>query len=113
MPILYRLSDAYILSSLSEQFPISMLEAFASEIPVLCSDIGGISEVVLDSINGYLVNANDPQALADKAYHILLDPDEIRVIVKKAKLLALRKYSIANTAEQYIDLFKTLLRIKR
>lgn len=71
---LLRAMDLFVLSSRTECFPISVLEAMATGRPVVCTDVGGIPEMVVDGINGFLVPRGDSRALADSVLKILSDP---------------------------------------
>lgn len=61
---LYAASDAVVLPSLWEGMPNVILEALASGLPVVATNVGGVSEVVNDGENGFLVPTRDPVALA-------------------------------------------------
>jgi glycosyltransferase involved in cell wall biosynthesis len=56
--------DIFILPSLSEGFPISILEAMAAGLPVAASNVGGIPEIVENGINGFLFEPKDIEAIA-------------------------------------------------
>lgn len=66
--------DVFTLSSNTECFPISVLEAMACARPVVCTDVGGISEVVEDGVSGYLVPPQDPAQLAARLKELLSNP---------------------------------------
>ena len=56
MPFYMAASDVLVLTSESEGLPGCVQEAMASGIPVVTSNVGGLSEIVIDGVNGYLVN---------------------------------------------------------
>lgn len=56
--------DAYVMSSAFEGLPVALLEAMACELPAICTDVGGIREVVREGKEGHLVGADEPDALA-------------------------------------------------
>jgi glycosyltransferase involved in cell wall biosynthesis len=60
----YNRMDAFVLPSLYEGFGIVILEAMASGVPVIASDVDGIKEVIQDEINGMLVLPKNPEAIA-------------------------------------------------
>jgi len=70
-----RAVDVFVLSSSTECFPLSVLEAMACGRAVVCSDVGGVGEIVEDGVTGYLVPAGVPQQFSDRLQDVLSDPD--------------------------------------
>lgn len=64
----YKNSDVFVLPTFydNECFPLVLLEAMQHELPVISTFEGGIRDIVEDSVTGFLVERNDPVALADK-----------------------------------------------
>ena len=63
----------FTLCSYTECFPMALLEAMASGRPAVCTDVGGVGEMLADGITGYLVPPHDPAALADRLAKLLHD----------------------------------------
>ena len=55
--------DLLVMPSLDEAFPLSALEAMAAARPVIASRVGGLLEIVVDGVTGYLISAKDTEAL--------------------------------------------------
>jgi glycosyltransferase involved in cell wall biosynthesis len=70
-------SQVFVLLSRYEGFPISILEAMRAGLPVVASNVGGVSEAVQHGVNGFLTQAGDVQAVA-RALHTLIDQPELR-----------------------------------
>lgn len=70
---LYKSSDVFVLPSLYEPFGIVALEAMASGVPVVVSDVGGLSEIVENGLNGLKVPAADSKSLAAALQLVLQD----------------------------------------
>jgi glycosyltransferase involved in cell wall biosynthesis len=66
-------SDVFVLASLWEGFPRSILEAMRAGLPVVVSDVGGVRESVEDGITGFVIPVRDPQALAVRLAELLAD----------------------------------------
>ena len=70
--------DVFVLTSTSECFPISVLEAMACARPAVCTAVGGIPEVINEGETGYLVPPKDPPQLAARLVRLLRDPQTAR-----------------------------------
>jgi glycosyltransferase involved in cell wall biosynthesis len=77
---LLRAIDVLAMTSTTECFPMALLEAMASGRPVVCTAVGGVSEIVAHGTTGYLVPAHDPAQVAAQLMRVLADPQEARVM---------------------------------
>ena len=66
------LSDVFVLPSLAEGRPNVILEAFATKLPVVSTNVGGIPELVEDGVSGYVVKKNNPSELAGALRKLVL-----------------------------------------
>jgi glycosyltransferase involved in cell wall biosynthesis len=62
----YEKSDIYLLVSRFEAFPISIVEAMAFGLPIVATNVGGVSELIEDGVNGYLVPPGDAHTLSSR-----------------------------------------------
>lgn len=67
-------ADVFTLPSLDEGLPLSVAEAMASGLPVVATPVGGVPEIVLDNITGFLVEPKTPSHLRDALLKLLADP---------------------------------------
>ncbi|MCR9388726.1 glycosyltransferase, partial [Vibrio metoecus] len=73
----YRQYDCFLLSSFSEGLPMSIIEAMSNKLPIIASDVGGISELVFDKYNGMKFTAGDIDGIVDSILFIMkLSADE-------------------------------------
>jgi glycosyltransferase involved in cell wall biosynthesis len=75
----------FVLPSRQEAFPLATLEAMAAGLPVIASDVGGVSEQILDRQSGVLVPPGDPKALARAILDLAADPSLRRRLGESAR----------------------------
>jgi glycosyltransferase involved in cell wall biosynthesis len=81
-----RAIDVFTLSSVTvECFPIALLEAMACARPAVCTEVGGIPEMIRDGETGYLVPPTDSQQLAVRLLSLLSDPQAARRLGRAAR----------------------------
>ena len=102
-------SDLFLLPSETESFGLAALEAMASGVPVISSNTGGIPEVNIDGVSGYLANVGDIDTMGDKAIEILQNDQVLSQFKKDAKNVA-KKFDleaiVGNYEQLYIDSIK-------
>ena len=104
---LYAEGDVCVLSSISEAFPYTVLEAMSCARPVVATDVGGVSEA-LDGF-GVVVAPRDHEALG-RAVVTLLRDDLLRTQMgRQAREAVLARYRIADSVDAYRDLYRSLL----
>lgn len=86
------LADLFLLPSDEESFGLAALEAMACEVPVVATNVGGVSEVVTHGVDGYLFEPRDVSTAAKYALEILTRPDRGRAMGKMARADARRQY---------------------
>jgi glycosyltransferase involved in cell wall biosynthesis len=100
----------FALTSRSEGFPVSLLEAWLAGIPTVCSQVGGIPNVVTHGVNGLLFPCSDQAALTSSLCQLLED-QSLRERLAGAGLRAVRdRYSIECVASAYEARYRELIR---
>jgi glycosyltransferase involved in cell wall biosynthesis len=103
----------FVLPSLDEGFGVAVLEAMASGLPVVASDVGGLRELVQDGQTGFLVPPNDVNQLADKLLFLLDDPDLRMRMGIAARSRAREAFSITEMVKKTTDVYERLLKPAR
>lgn len=106
VPELIKAADLYVHCSHTEGFGIAALEAMAAGLPVVATNVPGLAQVVGDA--GILVSPDDCAALA-RAMPSVLESPALRGKLAHAALARARLFGIEDTAEQYLDVYRTVL----
>jgi glycosyltransferase involved in cell wall biosynthesis len=102
-------ADVFVLASLSEGMPVSVLEAMAVGLPVVASAVGGLEEVVVDGKTGFLTPPGDAAALAARLGQ-LVDDRSLRSAMGKAGRARAEKYfSLPAWRDAHFTLYRSLL----
>ena len=117
----YQDASIFVLPSISEGMPLSLLEAMSCGLPVIATLVGGNAEVLDSSAGnkivshyhigeyGILVNPRDVTSLAEALLRLLNDEELSKQLGKKARNLIEEKFSQENIINEYIDLYYSLL----
>ncbi|MBP6235423.1 MAG: N-acetyl-alpha-D-glucosaminyl L-malate synthase BshA [Saprospiraceae bacterium] len=81
---LLAIADLFILPSENESFGLAALEAMACEVPVISSNAGGIPEVNIDGVTGYMCEVGDVDGMAARCIELLEDEESLAVFRKNA-----------------------------
>jgi sugar transferase (PEP-CTERM/EpsH1 system associated) len=110
---LLNLMDVFVLSSISEGTSMSLLEAMASRVPCVVTDVGGNSELIKDGQSGYLAPPSDPDRIAEKIMLALTEPERSTELTARALEIVRNHYSIGVTATKYQELYLSCLGDRR
>jgi glycosyltransferase involved in cell wall biosynthesis len=78
-------AEVFVNSSVVDNQPLSVLEAFAAGLPVVSTPTGGIAELVREGETGVVVDPNDPAAMARAVERLLGDPQQARSMARRAR----------------------------
>lgn len=98
-------SDLFLLPSETESFGLAALEAMAWSVPVISSNSGGLPEVNLDGISGYLSDIGNIDEMADNALKILKDSETLNKFKENALSVA-KQFDIKNILPLYEELYQ-------
>ena len=107
MPALYDECDIFLNSSVVDNQPVSVLEAFAAGLPVITTATGDLSRMIEDGCTGVLVPPRDPSAMAAAACRLLDDPDRAGRMALQARQ-EVEKHSWPRVRREWFDIYDTL-----
>lgn len=103
-------ADGYVMSSAWEGMPIVLLEASATGVPIVATDVGGNAEVVRDGEAGFLVPPKNPKALADAMIKLMaLSEDQRRQMGEVGRQHIETNYSLDRVVDLWKNLYEKLL----
>ncbi|WP_370479806.1 N-acetyl-alpha-D-glucosaminyl L-malate synthase BshA [Tamlana flava] len=103
-----RFSDLFLLTSETESFGLAALEAMASGVPVISSNTGGIPEVNVHGVSGFLSNVGDVADMTKNALYILSDINRLNQFKANARKEAL-KFDLHKIVPQYEAIYEDTL----
>jgi N-acetyl-alpha-D-glucosaminyl L-malate synthase BshA len=102
------IGDLFMLPSESESFGLSALEAMACQVPVISSNTGGLPEVNIDGVTGFMSNVGDLQDMAANALKIITDDDVLAGFKARARQQA-SKFDLGKILPKYIELYQRVI----
>jgi glycosyltransferase involved in cell wall biosynthesis len=105
---LYRQADIFVLSSQSEGVPLALLEAMSCGLPSVCTSVGGVPEILADSVTGFLVQRGDVENMSAKILTLLNDEKLRKKMGSKARELVIENYTIGEMSQKILDIYNEL-----
>lgn len=102
-------SDAFLMSSISEGIPLTIIEAMAAGLPVVSTAVGGIPEMIDHKHTGFLAEPGDFKALADALVELQKDAQLVQTIAARGRDQAARMFSQAGMLNGYRKIYEEML----
>lgn len=102
-------SDVLLIPSLHEGLPYTLLEAMALGTPIIAARVGGLAEVLQDSVTALLVPSGDTTALAQAIGRLHANPELRHQLGKNARHLQQAQYSLEAMTKHYLDVYREVL----
>ncbi len=104
----FRESRMLVLPSYSEGLPNVLLEAMASSLPVVATPVGGVPDLVVDGVNGFLVRPGDKEALGNRILRLLADPDLGSRMGAAGRRLVEKEYDLPVVGRRLLGIYARL-----
>ena len=101
---LYQASDLFISSSTKEGGPVSVMNAVACEVPVLCTRVGGVDDIMAEYNAGILVNPFDYKQW-EKELIAVMEGKEVKILDRE---IARQYFHWPNIARRFVDIYRKL-----
>jgi sugar transferase (PEP-CTERM/EpsH1 system associated) len=103
-------TDVFVLSSIAEGIPMTILEAMSAKTPIVATRVGGIPEVIEEAKEGFLVEKSNAQALAEGLLHYIDQPELILVHGENARAKVLKNFNEKHMVQAYLKQYKALIK---
>jgi glycosyltransferase involved in cell wall biosynthesis len=110
MPGVYSSLDLFVLASIDEGMPMTILEALATRRPVIATAVGAVGKLVVHEQTGLLVQPRDVSALRDAMLRCLKDPSFAQELGRKGKEHVQKSFSAERMAGDYLEIYRQVLR---
>jgi glycosyltransferase involved in cell wall biosynthesis len=100
--------DVFVLSSRHEGFANVIIEAMASGLPIVATDVGGAREAIEEGQTGFVVPPGDPEVLAERVGQLLADPALRCRMGRVGRERAVSQFSLEAMVRRYEDLYDEL-----
>ncbi|WCT11810.1 N-acetyl-alpha-D-glucosaminyl L-malate synthase BshA [Mucilaginibacter jinjuensis] len=101
-------SDLFLMPSQSESFGLAALEAMACKVPVISSNTGGLPELNVEGVTGFLRDVGDVDGMAERAIYILEDEERLAKFKENA-LEHARTFELSNILPQYEAMYQEVI----
>lgn len=109
IPELLHHADIFVLSSIAEGIPMTILEAMAASLPIISTDVGGLPELVENNVTGLLVDKQNAASLANAMHTYVSNPELIEPQGEKAHQFIDNNFSEAAMIKSYLNLYQQSL----
>jgi len=102
-------ADIFVLPSVSESFGVVLLEAQAVGLPIVATDVGGVSQALIDGTSGFLVSERDVGALAERIEYLIKNPELWPKMGKRGREYVEMNYNIKKLNKRLVRIYEQLL----
>ena len=110
MPAVYALGDILVNASFAEGLPMTILEAMASRLPVIATDVGAVGEVIKDHVTGILLKPGNDLQLAFNIIELAKSKEKRQRLAQNAYQEVTKHYSDSRMAERYKEIYFSALK---
>lgn len=109
LAFLYAAADVFVLPSIQENLPYTVMEAMSCGTPCVAFNQGGVPDLIDHELNGYLAHPYEPADLARGIAWVLEDAERRKKLSQHARHKVERDFSVGMIAERHIELYREIL----
>jgi len=106
---LLKVLDVFVLPSVNEGISNTILEAMATGLPVIATNVGGNPELVVDNVTGSLVKKQSEHEMAKTLKYYFDNPNIIQQYGSAGRTLAVEKFSLQRMVKDYLSVYDKIL----
>jgi glycosyltransferase involved in cell wall biosynthesis len=101
--------DVFLLTSISEGIPLTVIEAMGAALPVVATRVGGLPEVVEEGLTGFLASRSDDAALSDHLVRLLSDSELRKHLGEQGRTRAQARFTESRMHEEYVRVYESMV----
>lgn len=109
LPYIYSAADIFVFSSVWDYFPMALLEAQSCSLPVVTTNVGAISEIVINEMTGFTILPGDSDHLAMNIVRLIEDKNLRKRMGKSARMHVLQNFDIRGQIDKIVTLYKKII----
>lgn len=106
LALVYSAADLFVISSIQDNLPNTVLESLACGTPVVGFRVGGIPDMVRSGLTGLSAPPEDVSALCAAIMHLIQNPAELAIMRDKCRSVAMAEYTLEMQARRYVQLYE-------
>lgn len=110
MASFYHSLDIFVMPSRYEGMPMALLEAMASQQPIVAARVGQVPDLIEDGETGLLIRPDEPGELADAILRLVRNPDLASRMARRAHARVVERYSSQAMADRYLEVYRGAVR---
>ncbi len=107
---LLRISDIFVFPSLSEGLPLAIIEAMASGLPIVASDVGGIPELVKEKVNGFLIKPTSFNSIEKAIFNLINNSSLKEEMGRNSERLFKESFTLSSMCKAYMEIYQKVFR---
>jgi len=100
--------DIFVLPSIKEGLPYTILEAILAEVPIIATEVGGVPEIIKNNLSGLLIKPKNPELLGEKILYLINNPAIAQKMAKKAKEKIVKEFTLEKMLQETAKIYQSL-----